>query len=981
MGKKYKYQKAVSLLAFIFCSLSLLSQSVTFNELVSSNKQSLQDEDGDYPDWFELHNPGSHTVNLSGFGLSDDKEQLLKWTFSSTDIPPDGFLLVYASGKDRDNQHTNFKISSSGETLFLSSPEGILVDSVALPALPPDVSYGRQADGEVNWYYFLSPTPGGANNSKAWDTPDPLLVEFSPVGGLYQGSVHLLLSTNLPEGEIYYTLDGSLPDEGSVLASGSLVLDTTAVVRARILTNGVLSEQTTTHSYVIDKETDLPVISIAAIPDDLWDSNTGIYVDYESEEEIPKHIEFFTPEGLTGFSQDAGMKLFGGWSRKYPQKSFAVYARSAYGASSINYQLFDDLPFTKYESFVLRNSGGDFKVTHIRDAMMHKLLGSLDLETQAYQPVVIYLNGVYWGILNMREKINEHYIEAHHGIAKEDLDMLEIKQYVIHGDASHYNALLEYIENNDMTLAESYMHIKNQIDMDNYLDYMISELYVANVDWPGWNLKYWRPRTPSGKWRWVVYDLDGGFECGGWSYWSHGYDNMFDFATATDGILWPNPPWSTLLFRKLLENEAFFQDFLNRYADYLNTIWQPEAVSQTIDLIHEEIDAEMIHHLERWDQSYDRWLIKLDLLHEFSDYRVDQVYSNALAVFNLPGLADFDLRIEPAGAGGIHLNNLLTIYDTEWHGRYFLDVPVHVEALVRPGYKFMGWDVGGSTVSSSKLELPLSDHTILTANFAPSEDSSNPIIINEINYHSATDVNPGDWVELYNNSEYAMDLSAWKFKDAAQEYILPDRVILPAHDYLVLCQDLSNFQTIFPEVPVISKAFDFGLNNGGEHIYLLDSYGQYADSLTYDDSSPWPETADGQGSTLALKNPSYDNSQALNWNASGLYGTPGAPNSFMTNIPDQTPEEELHSLIRLSNYPNPFNINTNIAFNIPRAGQVQVRVYDMMGKLVSNLFNGILDPGKQRFEWHPDAQLQSGLYFCQVIYNQQSQSIRMVLVR
>jgi hypothetical protein len=978
MGNNYKYQLAASFLAFFFCSISLFSQSVVFNELVSSNSQSLLDEDGDSPDWIELYNPGSSALDLSGYWLSDDKAQLLKWTFPSIDLPSHGFLVVFASGKDRDHRHTNFKISSGGETLFLSNPGGILVDSVDLPALPSDVSYGRQPDGGVNWFYFLTPTPGSVNDRTAWDTPDPLLVGFSPEGGLYPGSLSLTLSTNLPESEIYYTIDGSVPDEGSALATGPLVLDTTTVVRARVLSNAVLSDLTTTHSYVIDKETELPVISIAAIPDDLWNSNTGIYENYESEEEIPVHIEFFTPDGLTGFSQDAGMKIFGGWSRTYPQKSFALFARSAYGVSSINYPLFTDQPFTKYESFILRNSGGDYGVTHVADAVMQQLISSLDLETQAYQPVVVYLNGVYWGILNMREKISEHYIEAHHGIEEADLDMLENQQELIHGDANHYNALLDYIESEDMTLAQSYIHIKNQIDLDDYLDYMVSELYLANVDWPGWNLKYWRPRTTDGKWRWIVYDLDGGF--GGATPELHGYDNMFDFATATDGVEWPNPPWSTLLFRKLLENEAFFEDFINRYADYLNTIWQPELVSQKIDLIQEEIDIEMISHLERWNFSYSDWQDAMNLLHEFSDTRVDEVRSNALSEFSLSGLADLDIHIEPAGSGAVHLNSCLTIYDAEWHGSYFLDIPVNVEALVRPGYKFIGWDVGGSTETSSSLELPLSDNTILTANFAPGGDL-NPIVINEINYHSVINFDPGDWIELYNNSDDAVDVSGWKFKDATQELVLPDGVSIAAHEYLVLCQDLNDFQTLFPGVPIIMKAFDFGLSNGGEHISLLDSYGQYADSLTYGDSNPWPATADGQGATLELKDPFSDNSLAQNWMASDNYGTPGAVNTGTTHIPDRPQEQELGSFTGLSNYPNPFNYKTNISFNIPKAGQVQVRVYDMMGRVVSSLYDGNLDQGKQQFEWQPDAQLQPGVYFCKVQFNQQSQSVLMVLVR
>ncbi len=968
------------LLALFIFSSSLYSQEVVvFNELVSSNSQSLLDEDGDSPDWIELYNPGGDALNLSGYGLSDNKAQLFKWTFPSMVLPVKGFHVVFASGKDRGYKHTNFKISSSGETLYLSKPGGVIVDSVESPDLPSDVSYGSQADEEANWLYYLTPTPGSINSTPASDSPRPSLVGFSPEGGLYEGSVSLSLSSSMPESKIYYTLDGSKPNEGSAQTTGSLILDKTTVVRARLLMDGVLSDLTSTHSYVIGKETELAVISITTLPDDLWNTTSGIYENYESNREIPIHIEFFTPDGLTGFSQDAGMKMFGGWSRHFPQKSFTVFARNIYGESNINYRLFPDLPFTKYESFVLRNSGGDFDVTHVRDALMQQLIGDLDLETQAYRPVVVYLNGAYWGILNMREKFNEHYIEAHHGIKEKDLDMLENEQYVIHGDAQHYKNILDYIKSNDMTLVQSYDHIKNQIDLDDYLDYMVSELYFANVDWPGWNIKYWRPRTEDGKWRWMVYDLDDGFGLGGPQH--YGSENMFEFATTTEGDEWPNPPWSTLMFRKLLENEEFFADFINRYADYLNTMWQPELLGKKIDLIQDEIAAEMIHHLERWDLSLRDWKYEMKELHEFSDKRVDEVRSIALSEFNLSGLADLDIRIEPAGGGAVFLNNALKIYDAEWHGSYFLDIPVKAEALVHPGYEFMGWDLNGSAENSSKLEVPLSDNTILTANFAPIGDPRSPIVINEINYHSAAYFDSGDWIELYNYGEEAIDVSAWKFKDDSQELILPDGIQIAAHEYLVLCQNLDDFQILYPKAPLPLIGFDFGLNNGGEHIFLLDSDGLYVDSLTYGDSTPWSAKADGQGATLELRNPFSDNSLAQNWVASSEYGTPGAYNSILTNIPEQTLEEELGTFTRLSNYPNPFQTETNISFYIPEAGQVEVRIYNLVGAEITSLYDGFLNPGKQEFTWQASDNLQPGAYICQVRYNHQSKSLLMILVR
>ena len=978
MIKSNGYQLIISLLAFFICSSSLLAQSVLFNEVVSSNSQTLFDEDGDSPDWIELYNPGEDPIDLCGYGLSDKSIQLFKWTFPSIVLPSNSFLVVFASGKDRDYRHTNFKINSSGESLFLSSPEGLIVDSVEIPNLPVDVSYGRQDDYEGNWFYFMTPTPWEANNSTAYNTPTPGLVDFSPKGGLHDGSVSVTLSTSLPESKIYYTLDGSVPDDGSAIANNSLTIDNTTVVRARIKTSGVFLDLTNTHSYVINKETDLAVMSITAIPDDLWNSTTGIYINYESDEEIPVHIELYDPKGAAGFSQDVGMKMFGGWSRHFPQKSFAFFARKQYGLSNINYKLFPTLHFNEYESFVLRNSGGDFDITHVRDAMMQQLIADIDLETQAYRPVVVYLNGEYWGILNMREKLNEHYIEAHQGIKEEDLDMLQNNQDVIHGDNEHYNAMIDYIDNNDMALAESYSHIKNQIDIDNYLNYMVSELYFGNVDWPGWNIKYWRPRTENGKWRWMVYDLDDGFWQDGPEY--YGYDNMYYFALATNGEEWPNPPWSTLLFRRLLENDEFFEDFVNRYADYMNTIWQPAVVNHKIALIQDEIDEEMVHHLARWNLSYNDWQDEMDILHEFANARVEEVYSNTISYFNLLGLVDLDIHIETAGGGVVHLNNTLDIYNPLWHGIYFQDIPVQVEAIAQTGYKFIGWNLGGIAKSSPKLKLPMSDNTIITAYFEPDGAAISPIVINEINYNSSDYFDSGDWIELYNRGNETIDMSGWKFKDEddSHELIFPEGTSILAHDYLVLVKKPNAFQSFFPEVSFLPQNFDFGLSNGGEHLRLLDSEGKYIDSLTYGDKSPWPAMADGQGATLELKNAFSDNSLAKNWLASVDYGTPGAPNSIIIQLLEQPQYKEHSDISFLFNYPNPFSVETNISFQLPFSGQIRVRIFDIMGVEIASLFDGVLEKGKHQLVWHPSVNLKSGIFFCRLEFNQQSKSVFMI---
>lgn len=963
---------------FLFTS-TIFSQTIVINEVVSLNKESLLDEDGDAPDWIELYFSGNGPTDLSAYGLSDDRNNLYKWAFPSNTIISDTYLVIFASGKNRDYKHTNFALSSSGEGLYLTNPSGVIVDSIHIGALPADVSLGRNSSDKNNWVYYLTPTPGTENNTPFYTSPTPYLVNFSQESGLYNGSVTLLLSANSLADSIYYTLDGSLPNESSTLASGAIELSETKVLRASIWSNGVLSDQVATHSYIIDKETNLPVISISAIPKHLWDKNTGIYEDWESDKEIPVHIDFFTPEGSIGFSQDAGMKIFGGWSRHFPQKSFALFARNEYGKSNFAYTIFPNLPYNEYESFVLRNSGGDFDVTHVRDAMMQGLISDLDIETQAYRPAVIYLNGEYWGILNIREKLNENYIEAHFDVKKEALDMLENEQEVIHGDSKHYNSLLSYIQSHDMTKSQAYSHIKEQLDLNSYLNYMTSELYLANVDWPGWNIKYWRPRTESGKWRWLVYDLDDGFGLG--HPWNYGSNTMFEFATATDGDEWPNPPWSTLLFRKLLQNNEFTTDFLNRYADNMNTLWQASLVNHKISTLQNEIAEEMHAHLERWDLSYEDWLDEMDNLHEFSNERIAEVHKNTLSEFNLSGLADVDIQIEPAAGGTIVLNNHIDIWDAPWHGIYYQGIPINIQAVANQGYKFSGWDIDGVKETPLSYSISLNEHTTITATFELTGTPASPIVINEINYNSAPNFDAGDWVELYNYSNKAVDLSGWVFKDEAVSHslIFPQGTTIGANDFLVLCQKQAHFLNLFPALQSSTLSFDFGLSNGGEQLNLFNAEGEYIDSLTYSDNTPWPLLADGTGATLTLKNPYSNNALAQNWTASSGKGTPGVSNGTYTKIEQRPMKSAIAQALK--NYPNPFSIETTLSFKIEQQGKVQINIFNLVGTQVANLTDKVYEPGLKQLVWKPAANLEGGVYIYQVHVNNETNSGIMIYNR
>jgi hypothetical protein len=284
---------------------SLFSGGVLINEIMSSNRSALFDEDCEASDWIELYNSGSGTVNLEGCYLSDDSLEIDKWQFGNAVIEPGGHLIIFASDKNKhaDYWHTNFKISASGEEIILSDSNGIIIDRIFAPAAESDIAYGRVSDGALVWI-FQEPTPGAANSGQPIQAyADP--VTFSPHAGFYSSSISVTLSA---EGNrIFYTLDGSIPDATDPEYTSPLNIATTTVIKAISIEDGYLPGRPATGTYFINEDINLPVISLSADPYDLFDADSGIYTNYTKDWERPAHVEFFEDDKTLGFSEDCGL--------------------------------------------------------------------------------------------------------------------------------------------------------------------------------------------------------------------------------------------------------------------------------------------------------------------------------------------------------------------------------------------------------------------------------------------------------------------------------------------------------------------------------------------------------------------------------------------------------------------------------------------------------------------------------------------------
>ncbi|MEJ2627110.1 MAG: CotH kinase family protein [bacterium] len=864
--------------------------------------------------------------------------------------------------------HTNFKINANGETLLLLDDSGHSLDIIEASTTAADISMGRKPDGGDQWVWFAEATPGSSNTTEGYEqtAEGP---QFSVTGGLYTQGTVLYLSTSVPNASIHYTEDCSQPTAQSPVYSSPLLIDETKVVRARVYGSGYMPSSIITHTYLITENLSLPVVSLSTAPVNLWDDQYGIYAmgsnaepeppyyeaNFWQDWERPIHIEFFDRDGTYLYSGSGGILIFGGWSRAKPQKSLALYARREYGPETFDYPFFPDKPIQSFQSLVLRNSGNDWGFSMFRDPLMQGLVKSTSLVVQAYRPVIVYLNGEYWGIYNLREKLNEHYIASNYGFDPNNLDILEYYEAVIQGESDHYLQMINYIISHDLSIPQNYDVVKVDMDVDNFIDYQVAQIYFDNTDWPGTNIKFFRPRTEYGLWRWLLFDTDACFGLYDDLAYMH---NTLEFATDPDGPPFPNPPWSTLLIRHLLENIEFRNSFINRFADYMNTIFTPDEVIDHIDSLKIQIENEMENHFTKWGGYMSSWRNEVELMREFARHRKGYVQEHILDKFNLDSTHTLCLDVYPDKAGTITINTI-SPSGYPWEGTYFQKVPVLLNANPYYGFRFLKWE-GDSTCDSTHLSVNLTSNFSLTAVFEPADMQ---IVINEINYHSSQDVDPEDWVELYNNSDFPVDLSGWKFKDSndTHVYSIPDNTILNADAYIVLCRDLSAFGNVFPDVANVLGDLDFGFDGNGELLRLYDEGLTIVDSLTYDDRFPWPLEPDGNGPTLALKNPNLDNTIAENWTASDNHGTPGEINDVYTKVSEGLDAVALKEPCLFQNYPNPFNTSTRIRFNLNKSGPVTLKVYNVLGQEIEILFSGQKPAGEYVVQWQAEG-LSSGLY-------------------
>ncbi len=755
--------KAMGLfLTFLCYATCLTSQSIFINEFMASNEATISDENGEFDDWVEIYNAGTTPFDLGGKYVTDNLSEPNQWQIPSdnpslTTIPAGGYLLLWFDGdEDQGILHVAPKLSGGGEQIGLYDSDGSTpLDTLTYDEQTKDISEGRFPNGSRTFVKFSVPTPGVENREPASEEVDS--PTFSQTGGLYNASLSLAINTTTTDASIYYTTDGSDPDESSLLYNEPILIDASQVIRAKAFKMGATTSGTITQTYLINTNHTFPIVAISGNPEKFFGEAEGLFPNFEEDIEVPLNVEFYETDGTSGFNQMLEIEVQGSASAMLPQKSLAMKAKGSLGSATIDYAVFPNEDLDKYRSLTLRNSGQDWEYTLFRDALESDLVANLNdlqveieapnLDDQAYRPAIAYLNGQYWGIYNLRERSDKRYIKNRYDLADDEIDLLENLDEAKEGDFAAWNSLDNLLRSKTFTDEAGLNELANLADLDNYMDYMIHNIFLDNTDWPGNNYLRWRERSSTGKWRWMTKDLDYGF--GFLELDTEHFNTGNPNVNSLDRLLnptffFPNPEWATILFNRLMENPVWKTQFINRMADQLNVLFTKERILNKIDAFQATYQPEINQQNQKWQNVW-TWNQDIDILRRFAEGRTAAVRNHFTeSLPEVRGQANVALNVLPAEGGQIKINTITANQNgTAWTGVYFTGVDLPIQAIAKEGFRFVGWSAN-IDATAANTTINLNGDLNITAIFAPEGDTTNAPLNQVIDFPEITDKSSTD---------------------------------------------------------------------------------------------------------------------------------------------------------------------------------------------------------------------------------------------
>ncbi len=596
------------------------------------------------------------------------------------------------------------------------------LDSISYGTQVTDISYGRDPVNPALWQNFVEPTPG-TENTTAIVTDLRLTspaVEISPSPGLYTDPETITLSTTA--GDIHYTLDGSNPSSNSPIYDTPIPISSTTIVRAKVFEAGKVPGQIATSTYLYGETfSGLPIVSVVADPETLFGDEIGIYDnDHEPEnsgmnevykrKDAPGHLEFFPHDGSEGFAINGGIRIGGenNWA-SHEQKALNFSLRGKYGDDALKYDLFPGSGIGVHTALTLREGGDDWDEAMLRDGMWNSIAGDLlNAETTNFRPSIVFLNGEYWGVYNIRSRWTEQWLFEKYGTNVGEYDHVGYGHFTsssttlgaFEGDTNDWVGLLNFIDNNDIDTPEAWAFVESRVDLESFIDFIVSESFANNTSW-NHNREFWKAHTPRSKWRWFLPDMDRTFKLSAINA------NEFDSILRNDDLL------------DRIKNQPQFQAQLaQRYAAHLATTFSPTRIHDIVDSLGALTTPQLDRHEAKWPNSIDSAEQALGLL-EIKDYttlRSATVHDEISSELGIGNAVDLTLAI--TGSGTVLLEGIPIDAGTL---SIFPDLDAHLTAVPAPGFQFDSW-TGLSGDSNAILNTP--GNISITANFIPASGNT-----------------------------------------------------------------------------------------------------------------------------------------------------------------------------------------------------------------------------------------------------------------
>jgi hypothetical protein len=689
----------------LFINYLYCNASVIINEVMPKNISFHINSNFNFEGWIELYNNGNEDVDISTLFVSDDAKNPFKWQMpydstlnvSEYILSPQSYKIIYMDKLDQ-AFHANFKLEADGGTIYLTTAEGAVSDKFTYKESYRNSSVGRMVANKEEIVLFSNPTPNRENDTTSIITHQCPKPSFLPLPGFYKGSQNIRIFCEDSTAKIYYTTDGSEPQPiDSLLYTDSITLTKNTPIRAIAITKGKHRSDISTGSYFFEtRQITLPVISLVSEYDFFYGDSLGFLVvgkngapvssgcnagipraNYVQDWDRPCNFEYYDLDKNEQMNQEVRIGGFGGCSRTNKTKSIKIKANKTFGNNRFDYPIFKEKPNLKWKSIVLRNSGNDYSSTMLRDGFLQSaLIGRMDIDHQAYEPAAVYINGSYYGMLNIRERTGEDFVFSNYGLDEDSIYIHEgSNKYDNAGNESDYSDMFEYFTNvKDMNADGMYDSICAYVDVEELLNYLTAEIYLCNRDWPRGNIKAWKKKK-NGKWRWILYDTDFGFSL----YEDNRNTNSYKYAR------------SNQLFDAFLKNDLFRFRLMTKMVVHLPTTFSEKRLNAQLDSVTSIISSEL-NYFRRQKGAASGYSNGISKIKAFAKVRPKNLfnltshglyYSDSCALNILSDIPMVQYKI----------NHFETADVSNLYSNYFENLPLSVEPIVPPGYKFDHWEV------------------------------------------------------------------------------------------------------------------------------------------------------------------------------------------------------------------------------------------------------------------------------------------------